>query len=106
MSPVRSLVLVAVLALSCSSIARAERFDLETATIADITAAIDAGALSSERVGLQFFGRSFDDLRVLKIAYGYEHVSKKRRSPASTPALPGESFEYEPPNDAIRLTSR
>jgi amidase len=45
-------------------------------------------------VGLQFVGRAFDDLNLLKVAYGYEQASKKRRSPATTPALPGERFEY------------
>lgn len=45
-------------------------------------------------VGVQFIGRSFDDLRLLQVAYGYEQVSKKRKSPALTPPLPGEKFEY------------
>jgi amidase len=45
-------------------------------------------------VGLQFVGRAFDDLNLLKVAYGYEQAIKKRRSPATTPALPGERFEY------------
>jgi amidase len=45
-------------------------------------------------VALQFLGKSFSDRDLLQIAYGYEQVSKKRKSPASTPPLPGEKFEY------------
>jgi len=45
-------------------------------------------------VGIEFFGKSFDDLRLLQIAYGYEQATKKRRSPQITPPLPGEKFDY------------
>jgi amidase len=47
-------------------------------------------------VGLQFVGRAFDDLKLLQVAYGYEQASKRRRSPTTTPPLPGETFEYAP----------
>jgi amidase len=45
-------------------------------------------------VGIEFIGKSFDDLRLLQIAYGYEQASKKRKSPQTTPPLPGEKFDY------------
>jgi Asp-tRNA(Asn)/Glu-tRNA(Gln) amidotransferase A subunit family amidase len=45
-------------------------------------------------VGIEFIGKSFDDLRLLQIAYGYEQSTKKRHSPQITPPLPGEKFEY------------
>ena len=45
-------------------------------------------------VGIEFIGKSFDDLRLLQIAYGYEQATKKRRSPQLTPPLPGEKFDY------------
>jgi Asp-tRNA(Asn)/Glu-tRNA(Gln) amidotransferase A subunit family amidase len=45
-------------------------------------------------IAIQFFGKPFDDLKVLKAAYGYEQVSKRRKTPSSTPPLPGEKFEY------------
>jgi amidase len=45
-------------------------------------------------VALQFIGKSFDDLKLLQVAYGYEQVSHKRLSPQLTPPLPGEKFEY------------
>jgi amidase len=45
-------------------------------------------------VGLQFIGKTFEDLQLLQIAYGYEHISKKRKSPTITPPLPGESFTF------------
>src|ERR1700676_3627059 len=45
-------------------------------------------------VGIEFIGKSFDDLRLLQVAYGYEQATKKHRSPTITPALPGEKFDY------------
>ena len=45
-------------------------------------------------VGIEFIGKSFDDLRILQVAYGYEQATKKRKSPQITPALPGENFDY------------
>jgi amidase len=45
-------------------------------------------------VGIEFIGKSFDDLRLLQVAYGYEQATKKRQSPKITPPLPGEKFDY------------
>ncbi|MDQ8204679.1 amidase family protein [Pelagicoccus sp. SDUM812003] len=45
-------------------------------------------------IGIQIFGRQYDDLNVLKIAHGYELASKNRKTPALTPPLDGEVFEY------------
>jgi len=45
-------------------------------------------------IGIEFIGKSFDDLRLLQVAYGYEHATKKRKSPQITPSLPGENFDY------------
>jgi amidase len=45
-------------------------------------------------VGIEFIGKSFDDLRLLQIAYGYEQATKKRHSPQITPPLPGEKVAY------------
>jgi len=45
-------------------------------------------------VGIEFIGKSFDDLRLLQVAYGYEQARKKRKPPVNTPPLPGERFEY------------
>jgi|SRR5579872_345545 len=45
-------------------------------------------------VGIEFIGKSFNDLRLLQIAYGYEKATKKRKSPQTTPPLPGEKFDY------------
>ena len=45
-------------------------------------------------IGIQILGRKNDDLRILKIAHGYEQASQNRKSPALTPPLPGEVFEY------------
>jgi hypothetical protein len=57
----------------------AATFDLKTATLADINAAMDAGALTSERL---------IELSLKRIEEAYDEC------PASVPALPGEHFEY------------
>ena len=45
-------------------------------------------------VGIEFIGKSFDDLRLLQVAYGYEQATKKRKSPQITPPLSGEKFDF------------
>jgi Asp-tRNA(Asn)/Glu-tRNA(Gln) amidotransferase A subunit family amidase len=45
-------------------------------------------------IALQITGKPFEDLKLLQIAHGYEQVSKRRQSPATTPPLPGEVFTY------------
>ncbi|HMA25939.1 MAG TPA: amidase family protein [Gemmatimonadaceae bacterium] len=37
--------------------------------------------------GMTFFGRAFDEPRLIKLAYGFEQTTKWRREPASTPPL-------------------
>jgi amidase len=45
-------------------------------------------------VALQFLGKTFSDEALLKIAYGYEQATHKRKSATSVPPLPGERFTY------------
>lgn len=45
-------------------------------------------------VGLQFVAAPFGDLKLLQVAYGYEQASKRRKTPETTPPLPGEKFDY------------
>jgi Asp-tRNA(Asn)/Glu-tRNA(Gln) amidotransferase A subunit family amidase len=45
-------------------------------------------------VGIQFVAKSFDDLKLLQVAYGYEQASQRRKTPEITPPLPGEKFDY------------
>jgi amidase len=45
-------------------------------------------------IGIQFVSKPFDDLTLLRVAQGYEQASKRRTSPALTPALAGEKFSY------------
>jgi len=47
--------------------------------------------------GLQLLARPFDEATLIKVGSGYEAVSKNRKSPASTPPLKGEHFEYAAP---------
>ena len=44
--------------------------------------------------GIEFMGAAFDDATVLQIAYGYEQLSKLRKLPTLTPALPGETITF------------
>ncbi len=45
-------------------------------------------------IGIQIFGRHNGDLEVLRIAHAYEQASRRRKTPETTPPLPGERFEY------------
>ena len=55
-------------------------------------------AVSSPSDGMpfavQFLGKPFTEPTLIKLASGYEAVSKHRKAPASTPPLPGERFSY------------
>ncbi|MES2825292.1 MAG: amidase family protein [Pseudomonadota bacterium] len=57
---------------------------------------VPGGFFSSDGVpfGVQFIGKPFAEPMLIKLASGYEAVSKHRKSPTTTPALPGESFSY------------
>jgi amidase len=56
---------------------------------------VPAGFTSSNLpIALQILGKSFSDSTLLEIARGYELAVGARRRPQSTPALPGERFEY------------
>jgi Asp-tRNA(Asn)/Glu-tRNA(Gln) amidotransferase A subunit family amidase len=43
---------------------------------------------------VQFLGKPFTEPTLIKVASGYEAETHHRKSPALTPALPGEVFEY------------
>jgi amidase len=56
---------------------------------------VPAGYSSSNLpIGLQFIGKPYSDLSVLKAAAAYEKSVKPLRLPDSTPALPGERFSF------------
>jgi Asp-tRNA(Asn)/Glu-tRNA(Gln) amidotransferase A subunit family amidase len=44
--------------------------------------------------GVQFLGKPFSEPTMIKLASGYEAVSKHRKAPSSTPGLAGERFSY------------
>jgi len=46
---------------------------------------------------VQFLGKPFAEPTLIKLASGYEAVSKHRKAPALTPALAGEVFNYDVP---------
>jgi Asp-tRNA(Asn)/Glu-tRNA(Gln) amidotransferase A subunit family amidase len=45
-------------------------------------------------IAIEIIGKPFEDMKLLQVAYGYEHASKRRMAPPTTPALPGETFSY------------
>ncbi len=45
-------------------------------------------------VTISFFGPAYSEPRLLAYAYAYEQATKRLVLPASTPALPGETFSY------------
>jgi amidase len=57
---------------------------------------VPAGYTKKENgpIAIEFLGRPFSEPTLFKLAYAYEHVSKNRKTPASTPPLAGESFTY------------
>jgi amidase len=60
------------------------------------TVVVPAGFWPSDGMpfGLQFLGRKFSEPTLIKLASGFEAVTKHRKAPTSTPGLPGEKFEY------------
>lgn len=58
-------------------------------------AIVPAGVTSAKLpVTLSFLGPAFSEARILAYAYAFEQATQARVAPASTPALPGENFEY------------
>jgi amidase len=57
---------------------------------------VPAGVTNDLRlpVGLSFLGPAFSEARLLSLGYALERALPARRLPSSTPALPGERFEY------------
>jgi Asp-tRNA(Asn)/Glu-tRNA(Gln) amidotransferase A subunit family amidase len=45
-------------------------------------------------IAVEFLGRPFSEPTLFKLAYAYEHVSRNRKVPPTTPPLPGERFDY------------
>lgn len=45
-------------------------------------------------LGLSFMAEAYSEPRLLGFAYAYEQATQMRRSPATTPPLPGEEIDY------------
>lgn len=45
-------------------------------------------------IGLSFFGPAYSEPTLLGFSYSFEQATQIRRSPATTPPLPGEEFEF------------
>jgi Asp-tRNA(Asn)/Glu-tRNA(Gln) amidotransferase A subunit family amidase len=57
---------------------------------------VPAGYTRAENgpIAIEFLGRPFSEPTLFKLAYAYEQQSHNRKTPATTPPLPGERFEY------------
>jgi amidase len=57
---------------------------------------VPAGYTKKENgpIAVEFLGRPFSEPALFKLSYAYEQASKNRKPPPTTPALPGEKFEY------------
>ena len=57
---------------------------------------VPAGFTRKEKlpITISFFGPAFSEPKLLAYAYAYEQATHHRISPATTPSLPGEKFEY------------
>jgi amidase len=56
---------------------------------------VPAGVTSDKMpVTISFFGPAFSEPKLLAYAYTYEQATHHRISPSTTPALPGEKFDY------------
>ena len=47
-------------------------------------------------IALEFLGRPFSEATLIRLASGYEHSTRHRTTPPSTPPLPGEIVHYSP----------
>jgi len=45
-------------------------------------------------IAIEFLGRPFTEPTLFRLAYAYEQVSHNRKTPPTTPPLPGERFAY------------
>ena len=45
-------------------------------------------------IGISFFGPAFSEPKLLGLAFAYEQATHARRTPVSTPPLPGETITY------------
>lgn len=57
---------------------------------------VPAGYTKKENgpIAIEFLGRPWSEPTLFKLAYAYEQLSNNRKIPPTTPALPGERFEY------------
>jgi amidase len=62
------------------------------------TIIVPAGFFPSDGMpfAVQFLGKPFTEPTLIKLASGYEAVSKHRKAPSVTPALAGEKFNFTP----------
>jgi Asp-tRNA(Asn)/Glu-tRNA(Gln) amidotransferase A subunit family amidase len=45
-------------------------------------------------IAIEFLGRPFSEPVLFRLGFAYEQQSKNRKTPASTPPLPGEHLTY------------
>ena len=57
---------------------------------------VPAGYTKKENgpIAIEFLGRPFSEPTLFRLTYAYEQLSKNRKTPPTTPSLPGERFQY------------
>jgi len=57
---------------------------------------VPAGYTAKENgpIAIEFLGRPYAEPVLFRLAYAYEQISHNRKVPPTTPALPGEHFDY------------
>lgn len=65
------------------------------------TVSVPMGLMSDTKmpVNLTFSSKAYDDNNIFRYAYAYERVSRARRAPTLTPALPSDSIPSTSPRD-------
>lgn len=65
---------------------------------------VPAGYTEKENgpIALEFLGRPYSEPVLFRLAYAYEQLGPVRKTPPTTPSLPGETFTYQTPNVAAQ----
>lgn len=77
-----------------------ERVDEKDNPVSSVTGLpavlVPAGYTQKENgpIAIEFLGRPYAEPVLFRLAYAYEQISHNRKVPPTTPALPGERFDY------------
>jgi amidase len=66
------------------------------ANVAHLPEVVVPAGLTTDKlpVTISFLGLAYSEPKILAYGYAYEQATHRRVSPSTTPALPGEKFDY------------